>query len=399
MPDSIYQAGKKDGQEIPAAPIFIYVHIPFCRSKCGYCAFNSRPLKSKTELRTYFDALSIEIGLWRNRLAGTSPQTIFFGGGTPSLAEPEQLSRLLQEIGAATASADELREITLEANPDTLSFPLLQEYRQIGINRVSLGVQSFATSALTFLERNHQPAQALQSIRDARTAGFHNLGLDLIAGLPAPNSEFFRSDLEVALAHAPEHLSVYLLSLDEPSRLAQRVKSEKWRMPDAERQADIFLEIHDTLTGAGYEHYEVSNFARPGFRAQHNSAYWSGAYYLGCGAGAHSYVEQDGRRIRMANTTDPDEYVHQLSRGLAPTAFQEEITDEMNYRERLMLALRTSEGLDPNDFDSCKDKLVEELTGLIDNGWYNWDGRRFRPTAAGMLVADGVAASLWDSIA
>ena len=376
----------------------LYFHFPFCKSKCGYCAFNSRPAKDESELHTYTTALITEMDLHAERLRDADVETIYFGGGTPSLFTTADLCAVLNKTFALAGTVDASGEITIEANPETVDAESMKQLRQAGFNRLSLGAQSFDQAALDFLGRSHRPDQVDAAVFLARTAGFDNLGLDLIVGLPEPFTGLFQADLQQAMALDPEHLSVYLLSADEPSQLSKKVERNQVTLPDNDVQADVFLECHRRLDQAGYEHYEVSNFARSGFASRHNSGYWKGAHYLGFGAGAHSYFERQGRPVRMANQTDPDTYVRRLQRGLDPIDFVEAITPDMALREKLMLGLRAGEGIDPADFGSHAKTVDRQLAGFSENGWYRIDGTRYRPTPEGMLVADGVASAIWEEM-
>ncbi len=367
----------------------LYVHVPFCRGKCGYCAFNSRPLRDDAELAAYARALETEFAMYTARLADAQVTTIYFGGGTPSLLAPEQIASLLTRMRPVADA-----EITLEANPETVTERTLAGFRAAGVNRLSLGVQSFDAAALAFLERRHQPNQAVDAFTAARRTGFANISLDLIAGLPAPHDRAYLADLDAPLSLAPEHLSVYLLTAEPPSRLHEAACAGRVTLPAADQQADVFLRVHERLTASSFEHYEVSNFARPEKRARHNSAYWRGAAYLGFGAGAHSFVAHE----RRANVGDPDEYVRRLARGDSPVAFRETITPEMSRREKLMLELRTAEGVDPREFGDAAPALAAALSRHAAEGRYTRDGSRFCPTVTGFLVADGIALELWETL-
>jgi len=376
----------------------VYLHIPFCLGKCGYCAFHSRPLRNEAELKDYLHAIQTELSMRCDRLAEAEIETIYFGGGTPSLASPDDLHQILQLTFSISGSAKLLREVTLEANPETLSRSNLQQFRQSGISRLSLGAQSFQPDALAFLERRHRPEHVAKVFYEAREAGFENISLDLIVGLPAPFDRHYRADIEQAVQLRPEHISVYLLSADEPSKMHGKVKSGEIVLLDVDEQADVFLACHDLLIEKGYMHYEISNYARPGFESLHNTAYWSGKPYLGIGAGAHSYWSIDGKWTRYANVADPDEYVRKALNREDPTEFIEIISPEMEMREKIMLALRTAHGIRPADFGPYQHAVSSELRKLLVNGWYTYDGERFRPTPAGMLVADGLSKILWDCL-
>ena len=377
----------------------VYFHIPFCQSKCDYCAFSSRPLRDRAELEGYVNALKAELILHADRLAGLPIETIYFGGGTPSLLDPATVGDLIALLVRSGASWDDSCEVTLEANPDTLDVKNLAGFRQAGVNRLSLGVQSFFSPSLLFLGRRHAPRQAARAVTLARRAGFDNLSLDLIAGLPDPNRERYKQDLDRALEIRPEHLSVYLLTADKPARLHEQVNQGRVRLPSDDQQADIFLAIHDRLAvRANYHHYEVSNFALPGFASRHNRAYWTATPYIGVGAGAHSHYQQGTAWVRTANVADPDAYRRRLERNLDPVEQMEVLTEPVRLRENLMLALRTDQGVDPSAFGAYAPLIRWQLDNLCDNGWYTRDGERFLVTPAGFLVADGVTSDLWEKM-
>lgn len=388
----------------------VYVHLPYCTSKCGYCAFNSRPLRRADELERYVAALEAELRLRRDELSRLSVDTVYFGGGTPSLAPPSTLARILGAVVAAAASGSRPREATLEVNPEGVDEARLSALREAGFDRLSVGVQSFDGAALRFLERRHGPEEGERVVAAARRAGFANLGIDLIVGLPTPHDGALDADLERAIALAPEHLSVYLLGIESPSRLARAVARGAARAPDDDRQAEAFLACHARLGAAGYEHYEVSNYARTGFRARHNAAYWDGTPYVGLGAGAHSYLPAAPcGDMRRANVRDADRYVRVLAAGRDPADLCETITPEMALRERLMLQCRTADGLCPASYGeegarggavrgAAADRLRAALDRMAAGGWFERDGDRYRPTAEGLLHADGAALALWDAL-
>jgi oxygen-independent coproporphyrinogen-3 oxidase len=375
----------------------VYIHVPFCEAKCGYCAFNSRPLADRGVLDRYLAALDAELNRWRTLLADAALRTIYFGGGTPSLVAPSRVAALIGSIRGELRNPDDLVEITLEANPATLTADNLRGFRAAGVNRLSIGVQSFDHGALDFLECSYRADRVPEIMALAREAGFANIGLDLIVGLPEPYHDVYRADLEQALALSPEHLSVYLLTVEEPSRLHERVRAGELKKLDDERQADIFLECHERLTQAGYEHYEVSNYARPGYRSRHNSLYWSGELYWGLGAGAHSYLQRAGRLFRRGNVADPNRYVQAIEQGREPADFTEWLTPSMIAREKIMLALRTGDGLAPADFGDLAERIFGALSKHTRDGRFTWDGHRFRPTPTGFLLADAIAAELWEA--
>ncbi|MDP8223510.1 MAG: radical SAM family heme chaperone HemW [Candidatus Lernaella stagnicola] len=376
----------------------IYLHIPFCTTKCGYCSFNSVPLPGEATLGRYLRALAAEIDSRARELAHFGPETIYFGGGTPSLVAPADIEGMIRRVTSLCA-AGRVREVTLEANPVSLDEHNLAAFRAAGVDRLSIGVQTFRPRVLEFLECSVREGHAVRAYQTARELGFENIGLDLIVGLPEPYDTVYRDDLETLLQLRPEHVSAYLLSLESDAAMYRRLAAGEFALPDGDRQAEVFLDVSEALAAAGYEHYEVSNFARPGFAARHNSRYWTGEPYHGFGAGAHSLVQRDGRWIRYANLGLPADYMEAVEDGKSPLAFQETLTAGMMVRERMMLQLRTAAGLAPADFPDIASDIMANLSSYVSDGLFSWDGERFRPTPAGMLLADGIAKQLWDLVA
>ena len=378
----------------------VYVHIPYCRSKCSYCAFNSRPLPLPGALDDYLAALAAELRLRRAELRRLALDTVYFGGGTPSLVPPDALADLLGQIRLGARPGSVPGEVTLEANPEGVDEAWLARLRAVGFTRLSVGVQSFDPAALRFLGRRHGPADGPRVIEAARRAGFANVGLDLILGLPPPLAGLYERDVPAALACAPDHVSAYLLTVEEPAPYALAVARGEAAAPAESEQVAAFRFCHDALAAAGFRHYEISNFARPGARSRHNSAYWTGAPYLGLGAGAHSLVEDDaGGLWRRANVDDPSEYVRRLSDGEDPALPAEALSPETAVRERLMLAVRTAEGVALADFDEHAEPLARALDPMVERGWFDRsEGGRYRPTVDGFLRADAVALALWEAL-
>lgn len=374
----------------------IYFHIPFCKSKCGYCAFNSRPLQSDEELDNYFKALKKELALYEKTIRGWEIKTIFFGGGTPSCQRPDQVADLVDSIlKIAGKKSDEL-EITLEANPDTFIGDLPKAFFDGGINRLSLGIQSFDKGVLDFLERKHNPDTAENAFLKARDAGLKNISLDFIVGLPQPYQFAYKNDLSKALELSPEHLSVYLLNAEKPSRLYEKVASGAVELPRDDTLANIFLDCHHLLSKGGFNHYEVSNYCLPGFESKHNSSYWHDEPYLGLGAGSHSYIEDGGRYFRRANVPDPDHYVHFIQSDVSAVEFKEEITPKLKFKEKIMLELRMSARIDPADYRPVEKAIKEGLEHFIDRDWIVLKDDGFFPTPEGLLVAEGMCVYVWE---
>lgn len=311
----------------------IYYHIPFCKRICAYCDFfRSAALARMDEV---LETMHRELEARRSYLGSEPIRTRYFGGGTPSLCTPRQIARLV----ARTESLFDCRaveETTLEANPDDLDAPYLDALLEAGIDRLSIGIQSLDDGCLRLMNRRHTAARALEAIRTARRAGFGNLTADLIFGVPGFGGESLRRTLDGFLELGIPHISAYHLTVEPRTLFGRRAARGEFTPVEEAVSEREFLEIHETLTRAGYEHYEVSNYALPGFRARHNAAYWHGEKYLGIGPGAHSY---DGA-TRCWNLPSLDAYTH----GTPPET--ELLTDRDRYNEYVMTRLRTSEGID-----------------------------------------------------
>ncbi|MEJ2093047.1 MAG: radical SAM family heme chaperone HemW [Syntrophobacterales bacterium] len=365
-------------------PAGLYIHVPFCRGKCPYCDF-----ASGTDLSLIPDwlaALDREMEIYRD----FAPRfdTIYLGGGTPSLLTPIQLKGLLDRLQKHFSCAPDT-EITLEANPDDLSLPVLSQYRETGINRLSLGVQSFDDWELGFLGRRHDASQALRVLSLVREAGFDKLGIDLMYGLPGQTLPGWQKTLETALSFQPEHLSCYQLTVEEGTPLAQRQAAGLFQSLPEEMERTFFLFTSRFLEDQGYLHYEISNFALgPANKSRHNCKYWNHTNYLGLGPAAHSH--RDGRR--WWNHDSLEEYCQALDAGQAPLAGWEDLTGEEKRWEALYLGLRTSDGisLDLVQTDALREAV---LMKAVQAGLGDVRAGRFLPTREGMVVADRLA--LW----
>ena len=281
----------------------LYIHIPFCRSKCGYCDFASFPSLEHL-YEDYATALIKEIG----KSPPLAASTIYFGGGTPSLLPVEMTTDIMAALKKRFRVPNDA-EITIEANPATISADGLAQLRNIGINRLSIGVQSFDAGSLEMLERDCKPQDAREAIEAAREARFTNISLDIMTALPGQTEASMISDLKKALEFDPEHLSVYQLTLHDDSVMQKELKYKSYKMPGDDMQAALYETAVDFLEGSGYKHYEVSNFAKPGFECRHNLAAWLGEEYLGLGSGAHSFLNNR----RFANPDRPEKYISSIS--------------------------------------------------------------------------------------
>lgn len=338
----------------------LYIHIPFCRSKCLYCDFYSLP-RVHTDWQAYLHALGEEAKRRRDELP-EAPDTIYTGGGTPSLMPAGTAVELLREMKDIFGESA-LRETTIEVNPDDVTEEYAARLIEGGYNRFSMGVQSFSDSCLRLMGRRHDARKALEAARILSTSG--NLSLDLIFGLPGQSMDQWERDVAMALELRPEHISCYSLMLEEGTALTRLVDAGRLRLPEEELSAAMYSHLCGALGAAGYEHYEISNFSLPGKRSAHNSGYWSGAPYLGLGPGAHSY---DGKRRRTANPHDAEGYMNCVY-----TPEIETLSDEQLREEHIMLRLRTRGGLDIADYGkrfgaTCRTALERAAAPLLKEG-------------------------------
>ena len=368
-------------------PWGLYIHFPFCRRKCVHCDFYS--ISALGLIPAYLEALGREMRLLRD-VAGPI-DTVYVGGGTPSLLTADQAQALLREV-RATFSVSPDAEVTLEANPEGLTAEYLGELREVGVNRLSVGVQSFDQQALDFLGRNHRPQDGLKAVEMARSVGFDNIGIDLIYSLPCQTMETWLQTLDRALDLLPEHLSLYELTFEPGAPLGKRMARGEVQPIAEEAQRGFFLETSRVVRSAGYTHYEISNFAREGRFSRHNARYWNHTPYLGLGAAAHSF---DGDR-RWWNHASVRRYIADLERGVAPMSNSERLDAESLMLETLYFGFRTARGLDLNGFDRqyghvCAAKTDDLVSVLRDEGWATFsEAGIMAPTLEGMLRADSL---------
>jgi oxygen-independent coproporphyrinogen-3 oxidase len=368
----------------------IYIHIPFCKQACHYCNFHfSTSLRQKDEL---IQALEKEISLTGGDQ--NLVETIYFGGGTPSLLEKEDLERLFDALRKKFRISPGA-EITLEANPDDINPGKLRHWQETGINRLSVGIQSFQDEELRWMNRAHGAADSIRSIREIMDAGFTNYSIDLIYGSPLLTDGALRENLQTAISLNIPHLSCYALTLEPKTALHHLVNAGKRPDVDTGRQADQFLLLMDQLADAGYEHYEISNFALPGMRSRHNSSYWQGKPYYGFGPSAHGY---DGKRRRW-NLPNNALYIQSLANN--ELSFEEEIlTPSQQVNEYIMTSLRTSRGLDLEklnlEFGEPVGRQVQRAAEkYLSTSQLNREGACLILTRNGKLFADGIAADLF----
>ena len=371
----------------------LYIHIPFCASRCIYCGFYSTT--SLKWRQRYVDAVCREIETHPFPLPeGMGIDTIYFGGGTPSqLAIPqlEQLFLYINKVYPLTTHHSPLTpEITIEMNPDDVTPEYAAVLPQLGINRVSMGAQTFDDERLRFLHRRHTSSQVPQAVKILRDAGIQNISIDLMYGFPNETLKDWEGDIDAALALGVEHISAYCLMIEEGTPLWKlTIENGEWRI-DEELERQMYELLIDKLTAAGYEHYEISNFAKPGYRSLHNSSYWQDIPYIGLGAAAHSY---DGKR-RSWNVSDIKQYIEGIEQGERPCEY-EDIDDDTHYNDRITTALRTSDGLDLSTLsDRHRRFCMKEAQKFIDDGLLRIVDNHLALTRKGLFVSDYIMSSL-----
>ncbi len=392
--------------------VALYIHIPFCLRRCAYCDFVT--YSGKLHLRTaYVEALQKEMSFWAERFPSLQARTLYFGGGTPSLLAPAEVATLIDAVrGRFHLPLD--AEITLEANPVTLTAGRAVALRQAGVNRLSLGVQSFNDAELRLLGRLHDAKEAVRAVKAARAGGFDNLSIDLIFGLPRQGLGSWRATLEQALVLKPQHLSLYALTVEAGTPLAARIAEGCLPAPDPDLAAEMYEVASTRLLAAGYWQYEISNWALgassphrlwqlpPGgrmeeavrFASRHNLAYWRNMPWLGMGVAAHSWL--DGRRWR--NVESVEDYLAHLQRGESAVAETEIIPPSLERGETLMMGLRLAEGVDAEAFRarfglSLRESFPQAIERFTALGLLEWRGRQLRLTARGRLLGNQVFAA------
>ena len=371
----------------------LYFHIPFCKRVCAYCDFyKSADLRRMDDLLA---AMHRELDDRRGYPGGEAVTTRYFGGGTPSLCTPEAIRGLLDHA-AQLFDCSGAEETTLEANPDDLTAEYLGGLLEAGIDRLSIGVQSFDDDCLKLMNRRHTAAQAAEAIRAAQRAGFGNITLDLIFGVPGFGGEVLRRNLDRALALGVQHISAYHLTIEKNTAFGRRLERGRFSEVDEQVSEREYLEVHRTLTGAGFEHYEVSNYALPGCRARHNAAYWSGDEYLGIGPAAHSF---NGKSRRWA-AASIDGYL--AGAGTEAIYEQERLTERDRYNEYLMTRLRTAEGLELAAVETRfgkerAERLLRQAEPFMGIGELCFAAGRLAIPAEKFLVSDAVIGALFEA--
>ncbi|MDT4941075.1 MAG: hypothetical protein QOJ34_1164 [Pseudonocardiales bacterium] len=383
------------------APFGVYVHVPFCQARCGYCDFNTY---TATELGpgvsrgAYADTVLRELRLAAqvlgdgDALGDRMPpvSSIFFGGGTPTLLPAEHLGLVIRDIGDRFGLSDDV-EITTEANPETVTPGYLAKLREVGFTRISIGMQSAVPRVLAVLDRQHRPGRPEEAVREARAAGFEHINLDLIYGSPYETDDDWRTTVDAAIAATPDHISAYALVVEDGTALARQVATGVVPAPDDDAQADRYVLADEALRAAGFEWYEISNWARtPAARCRHNELYWSDANWWGLGPGAHSHVGG----VRWWNVKHPVRYAALVDGGRSPAAGREILDERARFTERVMLGVRRSVGLELDDLPRGAQAVLPQLAGwgLVEHSGLQVG--RVVLTQRGRLMADAVVKEL-----
>ncbi|MGO1604741.1 MAG: radical SAM family heme chaperone HemW [Corynebacterium casei] len=366
----------------------LYIHVPFCATRCGYCDFNTYTpgeLGSPRDLTgPYLDALERELELAAAKV-NRPADTIFVGGGTPSLLGGEGLTRVLN-AARNTFGISEGAEITTESNPESTSPEFFAQIKDAGFTRVSLGMQSAASHVLQVLERAHTPGRPFAAAKEAKAAGFEHVNLDMIYATPTETDDDVRRTLDLALETGVDHISAYSLIVEDGTRMARKVKKGELPMPDQDTMARRYDIIADTLDNAGFGWYEVSNWAKEGGECRHNMIYWRDEDWWGAGPGAHSHLGDQ----RFYNVKLPGRYINMVGADELPIADTETLTDSEHHMEKIMLGLRLREGIDRT---LLSDKAQPMIDGFIDRGLLA-DDTSLHVTRSGRLLADGIITDL-----
>lgn len=369
----------------------IYIHIPFCKTRCIYCDFYST---TRSELKErYIRALCKELEMRRDYLQGEAIETIYFGGGTPSQLAEEDFRQVFETI-RQVYGMKHCQEITLEANPDDLTEEYVAMLHRLPFNRISMGIQTFDDTTLKLLNRRHNAAQAIEAVSRCHQVGFDNISIDLIYGLPGETDEHWIYDLQQAVNLHIEHISAYHLTYEEGTRIYELLHARRICEVDEESSVRFFSTLIDTLTAAGYEHYEISNFCRPGRYSRHNTSYWKGVPYLGCGPSAHSF----NTRTREWNVASLERYMNSVEEG--NREFETEYRDRATrYNEYIMTSIRTMWGIPMDKLEQVfgaemRQYCMDMAHPYLENGKLKIEDNHLCLTREGIFISDGIISDL-----
>jgi len=369
----------------------IYLHIPFCKTRCIYCDFYSTTRSEMTD--RYVSALCRELELRKSYLDKEPVETIYFGGGTPSQLSKENFEKIFETI-EREYNLEQCSEITLEANPDDLTPEYIKMLESLPFNRISIGIQTFNERTLRLLKRRHTAEQAISAVKECRMAGFKNISIDLMYGLPGETPESWKADLEQAVDLNVEHISAYHLIYEEGTPLYEMLQKHKVEEVDEESSVDFFALMIGRLTEAGFQHYEISNFCKPDKHSQHNSSYWTGKKYLGCGPSAHSF----NGSTRQWNVSSLDKYIAGIEKGI-PDFEIEELNVTTRYNDFVITSLRTMWGLSLNRLEEefgteFKQYCLENAQTYLDSGKLEIRDNTLFLSKEGIFISDGIMSDL-----
>jgi oxygen-independent coproporphyrinogen-3 oxidase len=369
----------------------IYIHIPFCKTRCIYCDFFSSAIKG--EESQYVDALCREIRVQGEYLRSEPIETIYFGGGTPSQLKAAYFEKIFDSLSKSKFRLNPT-EVTLEANPDDITQEYLDSIKNLPFNRISLGIQSFEDSELEFLNRRHHARSAINAVKQCQDSGFKNISIDLIYGIPHQSVEMWGKNLQQAIDLHVQHVSAYHLIYEEGTKLHKQLESGEITPVDEDLSIQMFDQMIELLCHHGFEHYEISNFAKPGYRSKHNSSYWNGTHYLGLGASAHSY----NGHSRQWNIASIGQYIKSIQNNKIPAEI-ENITPQIAYNDYIITRMRTKEGLNTKELsglfgEEIKDRCLESAQQHVRKGTVVLKGDVLKLTRQGIFISDSIMRDL-----
>jgi oxygen-independent coproporphyrinogen-3 oxidase len=381
----------------------VYIHIPYCIKKCPYCDFNSYGAGRLIPEVEYTEALLAELDIYSDAIACYPITSIFIGGGTPSLFSPESIGKIINKI-LGMASPSESLEVSIEVNPKTADFDKLLSFKEAGINRVSLGVQSFSEKKLKFLGRINSAEDSMGILDDVIKAGFENFNADLMYGCSFETPEEWRLELDKVLEFNTTHVSAYCLTIEDGTEFARLYSKGRLMLPHEETLCDMISLTGDVLADAGYGRYEISNFAKPGFECKHNMLYWQGENYIGVGAGAHSHLGtclQSEWGMRWANVKNPSAYMKRVFEHNKPVAFTEYLDKQTALNDVVLMGFRLGEGIDLDKIESrFSVKLMSgQLDYLVSDEFIEVSDNRLRLNRKGLMVSNSIICKILESVA
>jgi len=369
---------------------FLYIHIPFCVKKCLYCDFFSVPYNEQSATE-YIDAVCRELSLKKD--LSSEIKTVYIGGGTPSLLPTGSFEKLFKHLNDSFTFSPSA-EITVEANPQTIDNPKIDILLALGVNRLSVGIQSFNNDELSTLGRIHTSDDALRTIERIRQAGFNNYSIDLMYGIPGQTMDSWQDSLSQAVSLSPAHISSYELTPEKNTPLYGLIDSQKIKMPDENLVIDMYNHLIDFLSSQGYEHYEISNFALPGYQCIHNLNYWEQGTFIGAGAGAHSFINM----IRSKNTEDISRYKEKLIAGMLPEGESTDIGPSESLEEFIFLRLRKTEGIPMATAENLGMNIIDICKDLVDEGYLEIQEGYLRFSRTGLVLSNTIIVKLFDRL-